>query len=343
MNNRVQPPFITEEMSNLRVRCDACGRTTQPDFWSRYKDPFIPIKSTHPSEGGGAWHQVSVGLTCNCGQGKQLLVPWKKLTHLISHFGDEAYREVGQNFIAVYTLLGASSDYERDVGLALKDAKKSAAPTLDPDSWRIHVTEMNNGRKRVQHQHYKHLGRDDVEQLLQNCSKIISGMDAFAWKTCIVAVYQLGNHAKREQKRIRSKLERGMLLGILGETIFRTTSQELCPQFFFDAQSVAAITRGTEGWAEEAYLGSRHYLGHLFLSHSNDIPPPRFVQPGSHPFLELADVHAYTVARTIERKLRKLSPEAGLERFGQFKYLNFRGNRIDWEVTNSVPDKFVWQ
>jgi hypothetical protein len=338
--NRIQPPFITEEMSKLQVHCKTCGRRVKPDFWTRHKDPFVPVRSTHSPD--VFWHQIGVQLNCECGEKLQLLVPWRELKHSISHFGDEAYRDVGRNFIAVYTLLGISTGYEKDIGLALEDEKKSTAPMLDPNSWRIHVTEMNNGRKRIQHPQYKHLSRDDVEFLLVRCANIIEKMDDYAWKSCIVCVYQLGNHPKRDRRAIRSAIERGMLLGLLGDAIYQTTAQELLPQFFFDAQSIKALTAGTEGWAEEAYLGSRHYLGHLFVSHSNDIPPPRFVRPGSHPLLELADVHAYSVARFIERKIRRLPLENDLERFGKFKYLSFRGSSINWSVANSVPENFIW-
>lgn len=338
-----EPPFITEEMASLAVTCSNCSIRARPDFWKRHEEPFEWIPSIHPSANGGAWRQVGVGVSCVCGAINNLPLKVTDLQNNLYLFGDEAFRgdEASRLFVGVYSLIGSTSGPVRDIENQLKQVKRDIAPTKEPDSWTIHVAQMVSGQQRLKHPQYRDFSRDAVEILFVKCADLISQLGHWGWNRCITTIYQIGNHPKHERKKIRRFLNRGLFLGLAGEAIHSATAQSLYPHLTFDAQSSSAPARGEEGWANAAFYGSRHYLGHLFITHSNDVPPPKFVQPGSQPLLELADVHAFHVARTIWQRAHGQEPDRGIRQFGEFRYLSFRGDRMLTHIGTDLPTSFT--
>lgn len=330
-------------MASLAVICERCNRRSKPDFWKRHEEPFEWIPSNHPNSKGGGWHQVSVGVLCECGAVNNLPLKVIDLHRNLFLFGDEAFRgdEGSGLFVGVYSLIGSTSDPIKDVENLLRKLKRDIAPNKEPDSWTIHAAQMVSGQQRVKHPQYRDFNRDTVETLFAECANLISQLGQWGWNKCITTVYQLGNHSKDDRKKIRRSLNRGLFLGLVGEAIHSATAQGLNPHLTFDAQSSSAPARGEEGWANAAFYGSRHYLGHLFITHSNEVHAPRFVQPGSQPLLELADIHAFHVARAMWQRSHGQEPDRGIPQFGQFRYLSFRGERMLTHTGIDVPNSFI--
>lgn len=330
---RVQPPFVTEAMAALKVECSSCGATSRPDFWKRHDEPFEPIPS-----GDGTWHQVSVGVQCQCGETNFIPVPTTELTNRCFLYADKAYRQLEGNFVAVYSFLGGTSGYVDDAEAALSRLKESVFPNLDPARWVVHATKMMSGQQRLQHAHYQTMTIAKVSEFFDGCAAIIKNLGEGEANTCIVAAYPLGRHRPQERARVQNSIERGMVLGLMGHVIYNTTGSKLLPVMTFDAQTQKAIDNRYAGRARDAYFGSRNYLGHLFVTHSNDVPAPTTARPGSHALLELADVHAYFVARSVERQMRKLEVERPLEGFGLFSYLGMKSDqRIEFVRAHEIP------
>lgn len=330
-------------MASLAITCSSCRTLTKPDFWKRHEEPFEWIPSTHANANGGSWRQVAVSVPCTCGVINNLSLKIADLQTNIYFFGDEAFRgdEPDKLFVGVYSLIGSTNGPVKEIEDQLRQVKKDIAPKKEPDSWTIHAAQMVSGHQRLKHPQYRDFGRDAVEILFAKCAGLISQLGAWGWNRCITTVYQIGNHPKDERKKIRRSLNRGLFLGLVGETIHGATAQNLYPHLTFDAQSSSAPALGEEGWANAAFYGSRHYLGHLFITHSNDVLPPKFVRPGSQPLLELADVHAFHVARTIWQRAHGQEPDRGIQQFGEFRYLSFRGDRMLTHVGTDLPTSFV--
>lgn len=337
-----EAPFITEEMQSISVVCTECGSHSKPDFWTKHNDPFERIASTHPN--GGFWRQVGVGVRCSCGATNHVPVKAIDLQHPLYMFGDEAFRgdEGSRHFVGVYSLLGATSGPIKEIEDGLLTLKSEVLSDRDPRSWSIHATKMASGQQRLKHRAYRNLRREDVDLLFSRCAELISQLGEWGWNRCIMTVYQIGNHPKKERSAVRRSLNRGLYLGLIGDAIYRATAQRLHPLFTFDAQSPSAPATGSEGWADAAYFGSRHYLGHLFITHGNDVRPPRFVAPASEPLLELADVHAFHAARSIWQRAQGITPERGLQQFGSFSYINYRADRVLTQVGSDIPDSFIF-
>lgn len=335
----IQPPFISPAMAALRVQC-GCGEVLRPDFWRLHDEPFTPIESE--CDPNGRWRQVSVGLPCVCGRTHQIPVPAKDLTVQAHFYGDEAYRDVGASKLAVYSILGGSSGPVTDASNALQDAKRRILPDRDPSEWTVHATKMASGQQRLKSNWYRNMRRDQVERFFDDCQQVIYALGEWGWNISAVSGYLLARHSKGDQKRVWRSIETGLYLGLLGYAIHLTTGSGLRPIFTFDAQTVAGAEARKEGWAERAFLGSQRYLGHLFISHSNLVPPPISVSPGSHPILELADVHAFFLARAMERRLRGMEPDRPITAFGKFTYLGFRGDRLEVTKGDDVPESFYF-
>lgn len=334
MQDRIQPPFLPPELASTSWKCSSCGSTVQPNWWQRHNDPFIPIQSDVAE---GTWRQASVITRCKCGEPHNLPVPTKDLKHRIEYFGDEAYREPKGLLIEVYSLIGGTSGPVRDAAANLFEAKKQLIPHAEPSAWRVHATELVHTRTRLAKPLTSGIDLPRLNEFWNHCAAIISELGKWKGNRAATTIYQLHRHPKRQQRTIRDKLQRGLFLGLLTRAIHASTSAELLPVFTFDAQTAKGVEREVEGWADEAYLGSRRYLGYLFLTHSNDIPKPRFVAPGSNPMLELADIHAYFTARSLERRALKLSVDRPLSQFGEFDYLGMKGTTLEWKRGSDIP------
>ncbi len=75
-----------------------------------------------------------------------------------------------------------------------------------------------------------------------------------------------------------------------------------------------------QAWARHAFLGSERQLLYLYLCHGIPVPEPRFVKPGSHPCLELADFVSFVVARELFRYGLGLPTEYSTSRLGKVRY-----------------------
>jgi hypothetical protein len=97
-----------------------------------------------------------------------------------------------------------------------------------------------------------------------------------------------------------------------------------------------------ESWSYDTHNESKHFLANAFLTHGNDIMAPTIVKPGSHPCLELADVHAYFLARSLEKRLSKQDVEIPLSDFGTFSYIIMQDdNSMECERGDEIPDKYL--
>ena len=99
--------------------------------------------------------------------------------------------------------------------------------------------------------------------------------------------------------------------------------------------------------AERIEMGLRYSLVFGFLTRNLHFASPAFVQPGSHPFLELADFVSYATARYIDRRLRGARIDLDPAEWGEATYAAFdasgalqfcRSSSYPWDLLfGSVP------
>jgi len=334
------PPFIPPGIQAIKQICPSCGKEVQPDFWKEFKDPFIPVYPEGMRGEKGAWIQLSVVAPCSCGEKLNFDLNYKKLVHPVFFYGDDADRKIGQWHMHSYSLIGGTSGPIRDMSSELTALKAKYVPSCAPSDWRIHATKMLNGQKRISDVVYKNFSRESLAEFFQDCAGILKKYDEYTWNMHITAIVREGEH-KKERKKLYNHVKVVAHQALLSYCIYLTTHQELRPAFTFDASKPVQSYPHIEGWSYDSHLGSQNYLAYAFISHGNDIAAPTFVSPGSHPCLELADLHAYFAANSMYRRAKGEMPEITLDQFGKFRYITVKSeSRFEHIISDDIPSSY---
>ena len=335
-----EPPFLPEGIAEIHAPCPRCGAIVRPNLWQECDSSFSPVYPKDTLGEKGAWIQTSATSFCKCGHRVDFPIEFKKLHHPIYFFGDDADRQLGQFSLHSYSLIGATSGPTEEMGLKLKELKQRYVTTFDPESWRVHTTEMLNGRKRVVHPVYKNFTKESLDSFFLECAHILKERENMTWNQHVTAIYRAPPQ-KKERFKVGSQVKSCAHNALVSYAIHKATAQHLRPLFTFDATKPVKSYPHIEAWSYDTYSGSRRYLAHAYLTHSNDIHAPSLVVPGSHPCLELADVHAYFAARSIFQRYSGKLPELSLTEFGRFCYIAVAGGeRIEFRVGDDIPPQF---
>ncbi|MCA6109785.1 hypothetical protein [Bradyrhizobium cenepequi] len=334
------PPFLPAAVADAGAPC-GCGRRVKADLWRRHKEPFGPIFSDNTPAEKGAWIQQSVIQTCECGSKVSIPLDPKPPRGILWLYGDEANRETQGYAVECYTLVGGTNGVIRDLVNGLKEAKCKLLPDLDPATWTVHCTKLANRRWRTESERFSDLTEGDVHTFFCNCAQIFKNAQRYSSNTAVFGFRKrmtdqdAERHARKDAKRIAH-------LALLSSAIFHGTGNGLIPRFFLEAVKEVRHFPHIEGWSRDSFLGSRHYLAHELLCHGNHVPAPEFLAPRSHPLLELADIHAYHLARSLMLQSSGRSPEVPMSMFGEFCYLAMiNANRFDLVVEDDVPPKYI--
>jgi hypothetical protein len=338
-----QPPFLPEAFLNFGAACPKCGALVKPDLWKRHDQDFGPVYPTGTKGEKGAWHQTTVTETCACGTAVNVPLMPTTLTHNIFFYGDESERQTTQFSIECYSLVGGASGVINHLTKALISAKSSLLPGTDPGNWRIHCTELANERKRTRSSMFQSLNETRVHEFFCECAQILKSVEKFSWNVAIFGIRKRLKD-KAAESRAKKDVRIQMHIALLSFVIYNATAQKLRPQFVLDATKDVQKYPHIEGWSRDSFLGSRRYLSHEILAHGNDIEPPTFLKPGSHPILELADVHTFHFARNLLKRVTGEANEIPLSNFGKFIYYIAMINSCRVEFISScddVPDKYL--
>lgn len=336
------PPFLPPDIANAKVTCTVCGKQNAPDLWKRYDEPFVPIypNGTHGEK--GAWIQQAANVACDCGGGGLLSLKPVKPTGAFYLFGDEAYREFDGYHIVTFSLIGGPPSVVKKMADNIYGMKREFLPGIEPARWKIHATKLLNSRDRLKKPAFLNLTKEEVDASIEKCSTAIAQLAKYGCNSNVLAVYRLGNHPKKDHTKIREEIKLSSWTALISYMIYETTGRGGQPFFTFDAQAPVRKYPHVETWANDSFVGSKHYLAHALLTHSTDVPTPTFAEPGSHPFQELADIHAYSVGRMVERRVRRLATDTDLKKFGEFFYLSFKGDRVDHARSTDIPESFLF-
>jgi len=341
-NNRPHsgPPFLSDEILSKFIDCPECGARLQPDYWKRFDEPFGPVE-LKPQDGQRMFAvQTSFTLTCECGAKADFPLDPKTLEHPIYFFGDDADRPLKDYYLHSYSLIGGTSGPIRDLSNQLEELKQKFVPDVDPRDWRIHATKMMSGIHRVQNAIYKRFDLPSVHQFFEECANILSKNDKYTWNMHITAAVKKERDQKA-QRKIEKLVKATAHKALLSSCIYQATEKNLYPQFTLDASKKIQSFPHIESWSFDTHHDSQFYLGYELLTHGNSIEPPELVHPGSHPCLELADVHAFFAANWMFKTSRGERPLMDINKFGRFQYRMLRdGNRCDHHSGTEIPRRF---
>jgi hypothetical protein len=263
------------------------------------------------------WVLVSTQVKCPFCVGHGMLsIPSVPSTGFVYLFGDEANRSHAGQEVFTYSLVGAGAYYIADIVEKITRFKTKWEPARDPKSWRMHMREAWSGDGRLEHPVYHNW---DFVKVMRYIEDILGIIDELQKPLLIYNVTVAGTEHV-------SQLRDTAYTALLMSTIDRLTSQGGEPHFVFDAERVCGEGVAIAGWADRLLDVKQRTLLYAFLARGQVVPDPRFVEPGSHPCLELADFISFWIARYHLRKWQGKESEVATERLGRINYLGMTKN-----------------
>jgi len=266
-------------------------------------------------------------------------LPNEKQKARYSFFGDEAFRDIDTKRLLTYSLVGTNRVRLPEVEEAIRDFKSKLRPSVSPESWRLHMTEIWPEHARKRHHIFREWEPGFVEDFAERFFELIRGFDEAFIIYNVSGIYYASKDKKRQRyERKQARLEAYSTL--LMAVIYAATKDGIQPSFVFDSEKASEANTVIHGWARDTFHGSQLYLLYAFLSRGIEIPEPTFVSPASRPCLEVADFVSYVVARYCFRKLKKQSIDLDPKLLGPVYYLAFVP---DGDVVHSMSTGYPWE
>lgn len=301
-----------------RIQCPACLHSFPIPLLQMLPQSCVPVTPLDfdPVTNNKIW--VPHGVTVNCPKcdGQTVVTfPSRAKREEVRFYGDEAARK--NQGIYTYSLLGADRRLMPEIEKQIFEFKKMIAPSVAPDSWRLHMTEAWSGQQRRHHLVFNQWSLDDVVALVNGLFDLVGRLS----KDLFIFNVSLENQSITEPE-----LRDIAYISLVAELIDGFTEKGFQPHLFFDADRPVEAEFVIQGWARESFGGLQLTLLYPFIAKGIEIPEPKFVQPGSHPCLELADFVSFVVARFLLRRLENKSIEFDPSRLGKVFYMTQRPN-----------------
>jgi len=329
------PVYVPKPLLDLRLKCTAndCARDFPIPFKQKQNQPIEPIYPLDYNKETNARHWVcqSTQVSCpHCGQMVTLELPQRKPRAKISLFIDEAQRPVHDRELWLFAASGTDSRALAEVCERLRELKRSIFPSVDPDTWQLHMTELWHGDERKKHPLFSRLSFAEVRQLVQQIATFIREEGA---------LFKIVSFSLREKSALATA-KRTAFQAMLIQTIECVTELGSAPDLHLDAERLTSLESQLTAWSEEVINEQRHLLLFPFLTRGIPIPKPSFIKPAVTSCVEISDFIAFWTARTISRRLRGLPADFDLTDLGTVWYfaetpdgnlLHFRNKGLPWE------------
>jgi hypothetical protein len=328
------PVYVPQELLDIRLKCAAetCAHEFPIPFKERQARPIEPIfpmdydKQTNDRY----WVCQSTQINCpNCGKKVTLALPLQNAKATITLFVDEAKRQIGDKELWLFAASGADSRAIEGVCERLRTLKRTLVPNIDPDTWRLHMTELWHGDERKKHPVYSRPDFPDARRLVKEVAAFIRNEGD---------LFKIVSFSLREKSAL-APAKRTAFQSLLIQTIHCLTERGAAPELRLDAERPKSLKSQLTAWSEEVITEQRHLLLFPFLTRGIPIPKPAFVKPTETSCVEVSDFIAFWTARTISRRLNGLSLDFDLGDLGTLWYfaetisgnlLHYRNQGLPW-------------
>ena len=260
----------------------------------------------------------------------------------IEIYGDEAQRTVDGKSIFVYSFIAFSGGKEKKKHFEneLLKIKQKLSPTKNPNNWILHMKELLSTEKRKKKKHLQHLEYQPIIHLLNELLHLIKKYNDMGYINIYSATgINLGEKLEPKEKiESQSNVYNSALMRIVSET----TSNNLAPKFYFERT-------GNDGWAKNLFNGGRLTLLWAYLSNGLPVMSPEFVKPTYSPYLEIADLISYMIARYLfcvgsRAEGNHIQPDLDLSLAGKVRYTLTNGDS-DWlnSISESFPSEMLFK
>jgi hypothetical protein len=304
--------FLPDEIIHAKQICKSCGQEYNVPIKKDFPNSLAPVipKDFHPKTNNKFWQLQSLEIPCPlCGERTMCELPTRKKKAKVLLYGDDASREVNDDYVYCYSLVGGSHPFVMEASENLRSLKMS----YSPNDWTLHMKDIVSGNQRSKHSIFKEWHKEKVDQLICDLFTLLerSSNDLFIFNVSFSSRNSLPDE----------DLKRDCYISLIADLIYGFTQSGFTPVLHFDSEKeFKGIEPVIHGWARDAFLGPQRSLLYSFLSHGLPVPEPVFVKPASHPCLELADFVSYIIARNHYCHLNKLVCEYPTEKLGKVFY-----------------------
>lgn len=327
--------FIPEDIASMRIDCTDCNKPFKPDFLKPRNEPVGAIETEW-----GYWQQKTITEKCpNCHSANKIELPAKQPHAKVLLFGDEAIRILNKKGGRMYTysLVGTSLPQVKRIENSIKELKINLVPHMNPEEWKIHMTTIWSGQQRKKRPEYKHWNLEKTKQLIYGIKYIFELDENIIFRYNIFLAGQPQN--KKDANAFEKHVQHEAYILLIMSVIKEVTGFGSVPEFYFDSIKPAKSDIVIHEWAKKSFEHGSSNLLYSLISHSMLIPEPIFVPPASRPFLELADVMSFMVARYHYRIYNNRGIDIDLSSLGKVMYMTFSkdGNRLLQKRTIGYP------
>ena len=338
---------IPEELRGIRQYCPDCRTYFVPDWLEPIYEPLVPIKPKYsknkePYDGPARWIPQAVGIKCpSCKRQLMFNLPVnkKKLKGLL--FGDEAYRTYGKKIVYTYSMIGADFKLIPEINDSINDLKGKLCPEQLPSNWKLHMKDLCSEHNRKRHKIFHNWENPKVHDAVRRLFQLMKETNnIFIYN---VAFTDQRNEGSIKEKKIREELRNDAYILLVLNVIGEFTEKAGQPHLYFDAEKPSKSGKYIQTWAKDSFQGSQRCLLYAFLSRGIEIPEPEFVEPASHPCLELADFVSYVIARYHFLKWQNKSIEFDPSNLGLATYIGFNKNGdLIWRRQEGYPWNYFY-
>jgi hypothetical protein len=281
----VKLKHVPDFLLDLELDCVG-GHRFKPNWLE--KCPPLPCFKTDV----GLYRPYGCTTNCTvCGAMCFVGIPYVKYIGERRIYGDEAFREVSGKTILTYSYVGFTGSRKSEARFKKEfdKAKKYLAPSMDPDAWVLHVTEIISSDKRNDIEYLKHLDKARAKKGIRLAMAAIQKYSCLKHLNVYSGIGVVEGRLKGEGKlSAQSTVYNSVLIPVIREY----TSSGVAPLFYFERT-------GQDGWAKNLFDGGRLTLLWKKITCGVPVKSPEFVSPSYSYFLEVADIISYVVARNL--------------------------------------------
>ena len=278
--------YVPSWLEDLYFTCEYCNQHSQPD-WLEKRRPLMPYVTSKQL------HMVPQRNSFVCSYCKNDI--WFKVPHvehqtIRNFYGDEAYRELGANYILMtYSFIGepASAEEKDAIVQSFYKIKEKYVPSKKPKKWTLHMKDIFSQRSK--HKYLSHITLPQIIEMVSEIGQLLS--DNYGK----IRIYNSSSIFRKTSNFKRKKVEQlksVVYFPIVLYSTYEHTQHGVSPCFILEREQ-------KNGWATSLFDRGKLTLAWPYITHLNPIPQPKFVLPDFDPFLELADVVSFVIARYL--------------------------------------------
>lgn len=328
-------PFVPTYLTETLYHCNTCGVPSKMDWNSQLRGVILPIIC----KDGSVLQPVGMSLDCaQCGNPVEIEPPmrkWEGDRYNGQIYLDEAARDEAGTYLYTYS---AISEPPRVVDKSkfverFMELKAKLVPSISPNNWVVHLKDLCDARKRSKNQYFRHITQTQLSNFIRDVGQLVCEYhekNMCIWNTSVML--------KNPNQKSRQWAKEAAFYLIVAQPIVQSCKNGFSPVFNFERTQ-------KDGWATNLFLKLQGTGAWTHMTQGIPVGLPKFVEPKPCPYLEIADMVSFVVARYLIREYRlsngeNIKIDFDPQYFGYIRYTGFVSDGgVDYAERNCFPEE----